>query len=58
MKITDYVKETKTEMSHVTWPTRKQAAAYSLLVVLISIGIAVFLGVFDYIFSRLLTLLF
>ncbi|MDB5259199.1 MAG: Protein translocase complex, SecE/Sec61-gamma subunit [Candidatus Taylorbacteria bacterium] len=58
MKITDYISETKVEMSHVTWPTRKQAIAYSILVVLISVGIAAFLGVFDYIFSKLLTLLF
>ena len=58
MKITEYVKDTRAEMSHVTWPTRKQAIAYSLLVVIISVVIAAFLGLFDYIFSRLLTLLF
>lgn len=58
MKITEYIKETRAEMVHVTWPTRKQAIAYSVLVVLISVGIAAFLGLFDYIFSKLLTLLF
>ncbi|MEY2664767.1 MAG: hypothetical protein RIT04_575 [Candidatus Parcubacteria bacterium] len=58
MKITEYIKETRAEMTHVTWPTRKQAIAYSSLVVIISVGIAYFLGVFDYIFSKLLTLLF
>ena len=58
MKITEYVKETRSEMSHVTWPTRRQAIAYSVMVVLISLLTAVFLGLFDYIFSKLLTLLF
>jgi preprotein translocase subunit SecE len=58
MKIIEYVKETKAEMAHVTWPTRKQAIAYSVLVVVVSVAISVFLGVFDYIFSKLLTLLF
>ncbi len=57
MKITEYVKETKAEMSHVAWPTRKQAIVYSIVVVLVSIITAFVLGLFDYIFSRLLTLL-
>lgn len=58
MKITEYVKETQAEMSHVTWPTRKQAIAYAVLVIVISVVTAAFLGLFDYVFSRLLTLLF
>ncbi len=56
MKITEYIKETRAEMAHVTWPSRKQAIAYSVAVVLVSFGVAVFLGLFDYIFGRLLTL--
>lgn len=44
------------EMSHVTWPTRKQAITYAIAVVLVSVAVAFFLGLFDYIFSRLLTL--
>lgn len=57
MKITEYIKDTQAEMAHVTWPTRKQAIIYSAAVVLVSVGIAFFLGLFDYIFARLLTLL-
>jgi preprotein translocase subunit SecE len=57
MKITEYIKDTRAEMAHVTWPTRKQAIVYSSAVVLVSVGIAFFLGLFDYIFARLLTLL-
>ena len=58
MKITEYIKDTRAEMTHVTWPTRKQAIAYSILVVVISVGISLYLGLADYVFSRLLTLLF
>jgi preprotein translocase subunit SecE len=58
MKITEYIKETRSEMSHVTWPTRVQAINYSLLIVAISVVIAAFLGACDFIFSRLLTLFF
>lgn len=58
MKISEYIKETRSEMSHVTWPTRSQAINYALLVVAISIVVAAFLGLCDYVFSHLLTLLF
>ena len=56
MKITEYIKDTKAEMAHVTWPNRKQAISYSILVVVVSIITALLLGLFDFIFSRLLAL--
>jgi len=56
MKITEYIKETKGEMAHVSWPSRKQAISYAVLVIAVSILVSFFLGVFDFIFSRLLTL--
>ena len=58
MKITQYFKDTRAEMAHVTWPTREQAISYTVLVVLISVGTAAFLGLCDFVFSKLLTLLF
>lgn len=56
MKLTEYIKETRAEMAHVTWPTRKQAISYSLLVIAVSVVTAFLLAFFDYIFSKLLTL--
>ena len=56
MKITEYIKDTRAEMAHVTWPSRKQAVSYAIVVVIVSLGTALSLGLFDYIFSRLLTL--
>ena len=56
MKITEYIKDTRAEMAHVSWPTRKQAISYSIVVVLVSFATALLLGFFDYIFSQLLTL--
>ena len=58
MKITQYFKDTRAEMAHVTWPSRQQAISFAVLVILISVGTAAFLGICDYVFSRLLTLLF
>ncbi len=51
MKIAEYVNETRTEMKHVSWPTRKQATFYTILVILVSVAVAVGLGVLDYVFS-------
>ncbi len=51
MKAAEYIKETRVELKHVSWPTRKQALMYTVLVVAVSIVIALFLGAFDYLFS-------
>lgn len=56
MSITEYIKDTRGEMEHVTWPTRRQAIIYSIAVAIVSVGVAFSLGLFDYIFGRLLTL--
>ena len=49
-KIGNYLKETRAEMRHVNWPTRRQAAAFTALVVLVSLVTAFYLGAFDYLF--------
>ena len=54
MGFIEYIKDTKGEMKHVSWPTKKQAIAYTLLVILISVLVSFFLGVADFSFSKLL----
>ena len=51
-KITEYLKETKAELKHVNWPGRKQTIYYTLIVVGLSVLVAYFLGIFDFIFSK------
>lgn len=51
-KITEYFKETKIELKHVIWPSRRQTIYYTLIVVVLSILIAYFLGIFDFIFLQ------
>jgi preprotein translocase subunit SecE len=58
MKITDYVKQTQVEMSHVNWPTREQTIRFTVLVIGVSLVTAALLGLADFVFSKLLTLLF
>ncbi len=49
-----YLRETKDEIQQVTWPTRKQTFLFTALVIFISIGIAAYLGFFDWLFSNVL----
>ena len=51
MSLIDYLRETKGELKHVSWPSRRQTAVFTLIVILISIATAYFLGIFDYIFK-------
>ncbi|MDQ3244834.1 MAG: preprotein translocase subunit SecE [bacterium] len=52
MKFIEYLKETKTELKHVVWPTRNQTLFYTLITIILSILIAYFLGFFDFLFSQ------
>jgi preprotein translocase SecE subunit len=49
--IGDYLRETQGELRHVAWPTRLQTIVYTILVALISVGVAAYLGFFDYLFT-------
>ena len=57
-RITEYVKATRAEMSHVNWPTREQTINFTVLVIAVSLATAALLGISDFVFSKLLTLLF
>ena len=54
MKIVDYIKETQVELKHVSWPTRKQAIVYTIVVIVIALVVGALLGVFDFIFTTIL----
>lgn len=56
MSIFNYFRETRAELAHVNWPTKRQSIIFSLVVVVISVSVALFLGMFDFIFSRVLNL--
>ncbi|MFA5830940.1 MAG: preprotein translocase subunit SecE [Candidatus Paceibacterota bacterium] len=43
----EYLKDTRAEMKHVSWPTKSQTVAYTALVIAISLVCALLLGVFD-----------
>ncbi|MCC6323878.1 preprotein translocase subunit SecE [Candidatus Nomurabacteria bacterium] len=51
-KIINYIKETKVEMDNVKWPTRKQTIGFTVAVILVSVLVAYYLGLFDFIFKQ------
>lgn len=53
----NYIRATKAEMKHVSWPTREQAIVYTVLVVVISALVALFIAAFDFLFGEGLNLL-
>ncbi|MEI6304433.1 MAG: preprotein translocase subunit SecE [Candidatus Taylorbacteria bacterium] len=57
-RLTNYIKDTRAEMVHVNWPTRNQTIRFTVLVILVSIATAAILGFSDFVFAKLLTLLF
>ena len=56
MSILSYFRETQGELAHVNWPSKRQSVIFSVVVILISVAVAAFLGAFDLIFSRALNL--
>ena len=55
MKIGTYLKDVYAELQHVVWPTRQQAIIFTATVIIISVVVAYFLGLFDLIFTRILS---
>jgi preprotein translocase subunit SecE len=50
-KIKQFYGESKQELRHVNWPARGEAVRLTIIVIGISLGLALFLGAFDFLFS-------
>lgn len=46
-----YLRDTRTEMRKVHWPTRQEAENLTKIVLAVTISMALFLGLSDYLFS-------
>ncbi len=55
MGLGQYLKDTQAELRHVAWPTRAQTIIFTVLVALVSVFVALYLGLFDYVFTTSLT---
>jgi len=50
-KFINYLKDTRGELKHVSWPTKKQSIWFTVIVIAVSLIISFYLGFFDFIFS-------
>ncbi len=50
-KLTNYLRESVSEMKKVSWPTKKQTTTYTLIVIGFSLGTAIILGILDFFFN-------
>lgn len=54
--IINYLKSVRGELKHVTWPPKKVTMTHTILVILISIFVALFLFELDNIFAKILAI--
>jgi preprotein translocase SecE subunit len=52
MKLKQYFRELKQELTHVDWPKRRAAIALTAIVIAISLAVAYLLGFFDFVFTK------
>jgi preprotein translocase subunit SecE len=50
-KVGQFLRETRAEMKHVTWPTRRRAMLYALVVIIFSVVLGYLLFGFDALFQ-------
>ncbi|MBI3362903.1 MAG: preprotein translocase subunit SecE [Chloroflexi bacterium] len=52
-----YIRETRVELGKVSWPTRQEALNLTIVVLLVTLTMAIFLGSLDYVFTKLFELI-
>lgn len=50
--IVRYLRETRAELHKVHWPTRQEAEDLTKLVFAVTVSMAIFMGLLDYLFSK------
>lgn len=50
-KIVQYIKEAKEELQKAVWPSKKQLINHTAIVIGVSLAIAVFIGIVDFLFT-------
>ena len=51
-KLLTYLRESRAELGKVVWPSRKEARDHTVLVIVVSVGVALFLGALDYLLEQ------
>lgn len=53
-RIKQFLSESKQELKKVNWPRKEETVRYTIFVIVLSLGIAAFLGILDFVFVRIL----
>ncbi|HNZ86620.1 MAG TPA: preprotein translocase subunit SecE [bacterium] len=56
-KLIQYIKDSIKELRKVVWPSKKETTKKTLQVIFVSIVVALFLGLTDFLLSAILTIL-
>jgi preprotein translocase SecE subunit len=57
MSIPKYLQEVRAELGKVTWHTRAESARMTIIVILASLGVGLYIGGLDLLFTNLLGLI-
>ena len=57
-KPVNFIKEVKAELGKVAWSTREELLASTMVVIVVTVALGVFIGILDVFLSKLLSLLF
>ncbi len=57
-RLKNFLQEARQEFKRINWPTRQETIRYTMFVVIFSLGMALFLGLLDFIFLFLLNKFF
>jgi len=52
-----YLKETRSELKKVVWPSREETAKLTMIVIAVTVVMSISLGLIDYILARLFGLI-
>lgn len=57
-RILDFFKEVQVELSKVVWPTREQTIKLTLMVILVTIAVGVFVSGVDFVLAKLTSFIY
>lgn len=52
-----FFKEVKSELSKVVWPTREKAMKLTLVVIIISVAVGIYIGAVDLLLTKLMAII-
>lgn len=53
-QIMNFIKESRAELSRVTWPTRDAVIGGTVVVILVSLILVIYMGIIDFIVTKIL----